>query len=228
MNNKVEVIVFLEKVRTFLYGDLSNFEKLCKEAEEQENVKEKKMIIAAENSNITDTTTTTIQTTLFPNSFQNLESETLFFRSTIPHALAVLSVADLVGFLLGDLPVSPTNTVENLKKFFPDGITEAEIKYLNFFYRNGMVHTFFPKNKFGIKAHSSNPKNTLFFPENDIIVLNANYLIELTQQSLEILFNDKTKYNNMKNQFLKLENHDNRRINQLQPDIDTFKKNGYK
>ena len=36
MNNKEEVIVFLEGVRTFLYGDLSNFDRLSQQAEEGE------------------------------------------------------------------------------------------------------------------------------------------------------------------------------------------------
>jgi len=87
-----------------------------------------------------------------------------------------------------------------------------------------MAHTFFPKNKFGIKAHSTNPKNKLFFLENDTIVLNANYLIELTRQRLEDALYDKTLYNNLKEQFLKLEENDNKKIKGLQPDIETFKK----
>lgn len=228
-------MIFLDGVKAYLYGDLSNFDRLCKEAEEREEEERKKVSTSQSKKgnvnytnsfdpNIPNTSTTSKQTTSLPNSVDSLDKETIFFRSTIPHILTVLSTNDLVGFLLGDLPVSPTNTVENLKKFFSDSIKEFEIKYLNFFYRHGMVHTFFPKNKFGINAHSSNPKNTLFFSENDTIVLNANYLIELTKQRLEVVLSDKTKYDNMKNQFLKLVDYDNVKIKKLQPDIETFKK----
>ena len=108
MNNSEEneAMAFLEAVKFNLYGDLSNFEKLCVKAEKLENSSN-----SCPNSSNTDdlyikfsnnseSSTTTVQTTSSPNPGYHIDSENIFFRSTIPHVLSVLAIADLVGFLL--------------------------------------------------------------------------------------------------------------------------------
>jgi hypothetical protein len=227
---KEEVLIFLEGVKTHLHGDLANFNRLCVEAEELEKLSDSEVNIdGLKSSSSTDqivanASTTTKQTTLSPNFNNNLNKEPKIFRSTIPHTIIALSIADLVGFLLGKLPVTPTYTFGNLKIFFSNELSDSEINFLTFFYRHGMVHTFFPKQRFGIKAHSSNPKNKLFFLEKDIIVLNANCLIEIIKKRFEIILSDRDLQPNMDGQFIKLKEHDIKRIKDLQLDIEGFKK----
>lgn len=210
MKKNEEAIIFLEGVRKHLYGDLENFERICEEAEMKEA------------SNISCSPTTTSQTTLAPDFIYSKTEKNLFYRSTIPHILSVFSTIDLVGFLLGDWSVVPTKTEDNFNKFFSNDITELNVKYLTFFYRNGMTHTFYPKKKFGISAQSSND-DYLFLMENDTVVLNANYLIKITKKRLNLILKDASLIDNIKNQFIKLEEHDNTKITGKM-DLEAFKK----
>lgn len=203
MAEKEDVIIFLEEVRNYLYGDLENFKRLCEEAEEKEA------------SNPACGLTTTLQTTLSPNfDYQGLK-EALFYRSTIPHILSVFSTIDLVGFLLSNRSVIPVKIEDNFKLFFLESISERYIKFLTFFYRNGMSHTFFPKKRFGISAHSSN-KDTLFLIEKETIVLNVSYLIKITKIQLDLILMNTSLINNMQKQFVELENYDNKKTNDIE------------
>ena len=209
MAKKEDVVIFLEEVRNYLYGDLENFKRLCEEAEEKEV------------SNPAFGLTTTINTTLSPNFNYQEQKQALFYRSTIPHILSVFSTIDLVGFLLGNSSVVKSNIEEKFKLFFSDKVSDKEISYLTFFYRNGMSHTFYPKKRFGISAHSSNEDN-LFFIKNDIIILNANFLIKIFKIQLDLLLMDISLINNMQEQFIKLEDHDNSKI-KGKIDLESFK-----
>jgi hypothetical protein len=209
MAEKEDVIIFLEEVRNHLYGDLENFKKLCEEAELKEG------------SNLSCGLTTTSQTTLSPNFKYQEQKESLIYRSTIPHILSVFSTIDLIGFLIGNLPVKPTKIEENFNMFFSDCIPKIDIKHLTFFYRNGMAHTFFPKKRFGISAHSSN-KDNLFLVEGETIVLNANYLIDLTKKRVDIILKDLTLISNMEKQFKELENYDKNEIKKREMNLESF------
>ena len=209
MAEKEDVIIFLEEVRNHLYGDLENFKRLCEEAEVKEG------------SNPSSGLKTTSQTTFPPNFKYQEQKESLLYRSTIPHILSVFSTIDLIGFLIGNLPVTPTKIEENFNMFFSECIPKIDIKYLTFFYRNGMAHTFFPKKKFGISAHSLN-EDTLFLIEKETIVLNASYLIKIFKIQLDLLLMDTSLINNMQEQFIKLENHDNGKITG-KIDLESFK-----
>jgi hypothetical protein len=247
MNTKEEVVVFLEGLKTYLYGDLALFEKLCSDAEDEERKRitekeqksetQKETIIGSfsdivespvnytsSESPIT-TSSTTIQTTQPPGLTFSQFKDLNIYRSTIPHILTILGTNDLVGYLLGDWELRPTPTKRNMKKFFSHLTkpSETDIDYLTFFYRHGMAHTYFPKKKLGIKAHITNPKNELFFVENEIIILNANYLIELTKARLELILADTSLITNMKTQFQKLIDFDNSEMTRMRIDLETFK-----
>ena len=209
MVEKEDVIIFLEEVRNHLYGDLENFKKLCEEAEVKEG------------SNPSNGLTTTSQTTLSPNFRYQEQKESLFYRSTIPHILSVFSTIDLLGFLLGNSSVKNSILEEKFNTFFSNILTDKEISCLTFFYRNGMSHTFFPKKRFGISAHSSN-KDNLFFVDCETIVLNANYLIKITKERLDLILRDKSLINKLQNQFKKLEIHDDNKI-KGKIDLESFK-----
>ncbi len=243
MSTQEDVVIFLENLKTYLYGDLALFEKLCNEAEiaecsqkdSQSKVRSNEIsigdILCHESNSSTPitssmgvtTTTTTTQTTQASGSEFSLKSNPIVFRSTIPHILSIFSTIDLVGFLLSKLKVKPAQTLKRVKEFFKNNssISENDIELLILYYRHGMSHTYFPKKQLGIKAHSTNPKDELFFLEKDMIVLNANYLIELTRTKLESVLNDSSLTANMRMQFQKLIEHDNSNIAGL--NIDSFK-----
>lgn len=145
MSSKEEVIIFLEGVKTYLYGDLTNFDRLCMEAEEREE--------GRNNSDITNILTTTDLTTYSPNSVDNSEETTLFPRSTVPHALALFATIDLIGSLIRDPNIklkskNPSNK-DNMTLFFGSLLNKNEIECLCFIYRNGLAHSFFPKKRWG-------------------------------------------------------------------------------
>jgi len=247
MDSKEEVIVFLEGLKNYLFGDLVLFEKLCSDAEEEEkkriSEKEQKsehqqditigslsdaigspLNYTSSQSPIT-TSSTGIQTTQAPGLTLPLYKDSTIYRSTIPHILSILGTNDLVGYLLGDWELSPPPTKRNMKKFFSHIAkpSETDIDYLTFFYRHGMSHTYFPKKQLGIKAHSTNPINELFFVENDVIILNANFLIELTKSRLESILSDDSLISNMKTQFQKLITFDNLKMTSDGFDLARFK-----
>ena len=209
MAEKEDVIIFLEEVRNHLYGDLENFTRLCEEAEVKEG------------SNPSCGLTTTSQTTLSPNFKYQEQKESLFYRSTIPHILSVFSTIDLVGFLLGNSSVRSSKLDEKFTTFFCNTLNDKEISCLTLFYRNGMSHTFFPKKRFGISAHSSN-KDNLFLVEGETIVLNANYLIDLTKKRVDIILKDLTLISNMEKQFKELENYDKNEIKKREMNLESF------
>lgn len=244
MSEKENVLVFLESLKFYLYGDLNLFEKLCNDAEGIESLQtkiqsrigdtetpidnntcNKSNVESPITSSAVVTTTTTTETTKSPSHDYVLKSEPLIFRSTIPHILTIFSTIDLVGFLLGNLNMNEPTTTKNVKKFFCDleKPSEKEIEFLTLIYRHGMSHTYFPKKQLGIKAHSSNPKSELFFVEMDVIVLNANYLIELTKNRLESVLINPPTIINMENQFQKLIKHDESIMVKEGFDIEKFK-----
>ena len=250
MNANEDVLLFLESLKVYLYGDLALFEKLCSEAESIESLQkgsQSKMEdvealtggIICDTSNVkppitssavVTTTTTTTETTKSPDHEYVLENRSMIFRSTIPHVLSIFATIDLVGFLLGELNPNVPTTAKNIEMFFK-GFTkpsENDVKLLTILFRHGMSHTYFPKKQLGVKAHSSNPENELFFVENDVIVLNVNHLIQLTKNKLESVLKDTSLIANMKKQFQKLINHENSNIAKLGFDFDSFKNSLYK
>ena len=56
-----------------------------------------------------------------------------------------------------------------------------------------------------------------------MIVLNANYLIEITKQRFDFALTDSTSIFNIKNQFSKLEKHDDNEIKNRNLNIEEFK-----
>ena len=116
MDNQPEVISFLEGIKNCLYGDLENFYRLCREAEEKEAAQKSNPNNNDENEELKSITITT-QTTSSKFS-SNSCSSNLIPRSTIPHVLAVFSVIDTLGFLLGELEAKNSEIEKNIKQFF--------------------------------------------------------------------------------------------------------------
>lgn len=212
MNEQPEVLMFLFAVRDSLYGDLENFDRLCKEAEKKEKGSEVDSDKIESNELVYITPiTTTPQTTSSGNvSKSGSIGEIKYYRSTIPHMMAVFSTIDLVGFLLGTSEVKPDSEIY-ITNFFNFLDIETHQKYLELdiykklalIYRSGMAHSFFPKKKYGISADSKNP-DELFYFNNDIEVLNAKYLIKITKQTLNNVLSNSSLFKNMEDQFQKI------------------------
>jgi hypothetical protein len=109
MNPQVET--FLNSLKTYLYGDLDTFRKICNDIEQNKSTPKtypEPHITASNAAGVSLTTpTTTVQTTIAEGQFSTSGYGNLYatgqnhFRSTIPHALAVFSAIDLLGYLIG-------------------------------------------------------------------------------------------------------------------------------
>jgi hypothetical protein len=150
------------------------------------------------------------------------------FRSTIPHILAVFGAMDIVGYLISDAP-NAEDTTGNILKFLETEITDSDtLKCLIFICRHGMGHSFFPKKRIAIKAHSSNPKSVLFFIDRDeTLTLNADYLIEVFIKRFNEIILKTDDYEKMNEKFKELEESDDLKLGNpnkiLSFDFEAFK-----
>ena len=95
---------FLNALKTYVYGDLDKFREVYIDAEKKEALRSKYTFPITQSGAggevVTLSTTTAVTTTQsVPASLDH--STQIEFRSTIPHALAVLSAIDVLGFLIG-------------------------------------------------------------------------------------------------------------------------------
>lgn len=223
---KKDVTIFLENLKTYLYGDLDTFESKCIEIEQTKSMSTTHSF-SHKSSSIDDliapATTSTQTTYVNAGTSGNLEfkSEIKYFRSTIPHALAVLAAIDILGFLIGN-EVLPSNTKNNISKFFEQNITDNDTIFcLVNLYRHGMSHSFFPKEGIAIAAHSKlNGKDLFVKDKNDKITLNVNTLIELMKNKFESILSDLSSYPNIEVQFKKLRDYDLKTLNNI--DLQSF------
>ena len=209
---KHDAHIFLNSLKTYLYGDLEIFIRICKEIEQLESTPKtppKPHITESFSaSRSISTSTPTFETTKLPGLFGTSGYGSLdgmdshHFRSTIPHALAVFAAIDILGFLIGE-EKDPKETRKNIALFVKDEVTNLEhIESLIFICRHGMSHTFFPKERIAIAAHSSLEGQDLFFlDETGIITLNLNSLIGIFKRKFEMILADKTLESNIETQF---------------------------
>ena len=231
MNNANEAINYLNSLKKFLYGDLKNFEDQSKKIELEEQITAFTLSTSRNHrtssqsdglSNKINTLTAPSSSFISTNSLQN--DKPFPFRSTIPHALLLFSAIDIIGFLIGDEDI-PYTTESSFLNFFKDNqLPKTDREILIKFYRHGMSHEFFPKKRFGVSYSSTNPENTLFFIQEDIVSLNVNYLIKLTKKRLESILANAHLYEDLLTQFKKLENADDIFIKKKDIDIEAFKK----
>ena len=103
-NMETESREFLNALKTYVYGDLDKFREVYIDAEKKEALRSKYTFPITQSGAggevVTLSTTTAVTTTQsVPASLDH--STQIEFRSTIPHALAVLSAIDVLGFLIG-------------------------------------------------------------------------------------------------------------------------------
>jgi|GEM_PF-1535010 len=218
-----EVKLFLDSLRNYLYGDLKTFRKICDEIEAEENREKKTAIPHVTESNSAGTPgisrSVTYETTSPSGNAGTSGYETLnqkhigVYRSTIPHALAVLAAIDILGYLISSEPNAGA-TARNIEKFLAGKVTnQDQLNCLVFIYRHGMSHSFFPKGKIAIAAHSSLEGKELFYRDsNDLITLNVNALISIMVDKFDKIMADTSIHGNIETQFDKLEAEDQQKL----------------
>lgn len=190
---QTEMYRYLIYLRKYLLGDLEKFQKLCKEAEEEEKEKSNSPV----NEEI-------VSYTKFPYSFEFIHGDPVIARSTIPHPVTLFATIDLLGFLTRN-GSNYAKTVENFKSFFSSisqPINQIEIEVLVKVYRHGTIHSYFPKLNMEISCHSKNPSNKVFFKgSTGDLVLNVNYLLSIVEERLDDIIDDSSLYPNMEAQY---------------------------
>ncbi len=188
--------LYLIHLQKYLLGDLEKFENLCREAELEEESKK-------------NTQQEFPRTTLSPNSFEFIygTNNLSIPRATIPHSATLFAVIDFLGFLVSESGNNKfKNNTENIKSFFDfqsTDLTDKEIEAFTKIFRNGIIHTYFPKQNLEISYHSSNPESKLFFknPKSGGVVLNVNYLKDIVERTLNLLITDISIHQNLDTKF---------------------------
>lgn len=170
----------------YIRGDLEVFHKICKEVESKEIQlsSSNSEVSSSDSPDISSFRTTTTQTTRSPTDNGKL------YRLTIPVTLSLFAVIDFVGFLSGENS-NPNNTEKNFKEFFkqsPTSISDKNVELINFVFRQGLSHIYFPKLNLGISYHSKNPLEKLIFNDDrDVLTLNVNMLEKVVLQTFELI-----------------------------------------
>ena len=194
------VYSFLSDQYEYLTGDLDVFHKICKEAENRE----KQISIA--NSPITSSAspTTTVSSTTTNETTRNPADNTKIYRLTIPVTLSLFATIDSVGFLSGENP-KPNETEKNFKEFFkqsPIIFSVKEVELINFLFRQGLSHVYFPKLNLGISYHSKNTAEKLIFKDTSgYLTLNVNMLEKIVIETFELIKEKKELYNEMEKKY---------------------------
>lgn len=217
---KGEVYNYLTHLEYYLNGDLNTFHKICKEFEVFEENTPIGAITASNSGNISiiekaaSLSTTTPQTTRFPNDIPVIQSKIHFdnknaFRLTIPIALSLFSTIDCVGNLLSQVDTPIDNDLKSCLSYFIANstikLTEEEKILLIDVFRNGLSHVYFPKLSLGISYHNSNPAEKLFFKRNNgILILNVNRLEFIVVDTFKKIKENDNLYSHMENRYQKL------------------------
>jgi hypothetical protein len=191
---------FLSEQYEYLTGDLDVFHKICEEAENREKQK------SIANSPITSSAspTTIVSSTTTTETTRNPADNTKIYRLTIPVTLSLFATIDSVGFLSGEIP-KPNETEKNFKEFFkqsPISVLVKDVELINFVFRQGLSHIYFPKLNLGISYHSKNPAEKLIFKDtNGYLTLNVNMLEKIVIETFELIKEKKELYNEMEKKY---------------------------
>lgn len=204
----LEVYKYLNSLQKYFKGDIAEFENLAWSIESRER-------IDLDMGSLFDPA-------IYDAANQNLNAENneQHFRLTIPMTLSLFSVVDLMGYLI-DQNNKPTETEKNFRSFFSLSkfpLAESEIKIIVGIFRHGLAHVYFPKLNFGVKFHSTNPENKLFFKNTKgIIFLNVNMLSTIVQNIFDEIAGNSALYQIMEQKYqVLLAEYRNRHGNDIQ------------
>jgi len=195
---ELEVFKYLSSLRIYFEGDLATFENVAFQIE------------SVERPSLDDFNMGSMfDPKMFAQYNQSLTAEgnERFFRLTVPLALSLFSIVDLLGYLISK-ENKHTDTEKNFKSFFQKSaikVSEKEAEVINRIFRQGLAHVYFPKLGLGVKYHSTNPEDKLFFKSsNHTIFLNVNRLKEIVLQTFRTVIEDATLYKNMEVKYQQL------------------------
>lgn len=190
---------FLSDQYQYLTGDLKTFHKICEDIESQEthlNNSNSYATCSLSQPNPISSTTTT-ETTRYPGD------NTKLYRLTIPITLSLFATIDSVGFLSGDNE-NPNTTEKNFKEFFkqsPIPVSIKDVELINFIFRQGLSHIYFPKLNLGISYHSKNPEKLIFRASNGYLTLNVNMLEKIVVETFELVKESSELYEKMERKY---------------------------
>lgn len=196
-----DVLKFLDNQYEYLTGDLDVFHKICQNAEAKESLSEGLPEPTQSLASPLNTTTTTIETTKYPNNNDKL------YRLTIPVTLSLFSIIDSVGFLSGD-NYNFRETGKNFKEFFKQskrGISDKDLELIIYVFRQGLSHFYFPKLNLAISYHSTNQSRAIIFKDsNDYLTLNVNILERIVLDTFKTIKEDTELHNKMEQKYQNL------------------------
>ncbi len=182
-----EIYSFLKLTEYYLSGDLKEIKSICENAEEtdiQHNINPRFSVSGLYQQFI-------IKTRL---DIENTESG--FFRLTLPLAASLFATLDFLGYLAGNNNNS-RDTSKNFSEFFKYAqnlgyqVSDNEVEIINTIFRQGLAHTYLPKLSAGISYYSGNPEDKLFLNEmGRILVLNLRYLEIIIMSVLRHIINN--------------------------------------
>lgn len=198
-----DVYGFLQNQYEYLVGDLKIFHKICREVEiEQDNFNCcSSQITSSASQPIPISSTLTTETTSNPG--ENLK----LYRLTIPITLSLFATIDSVGFLSGKNS-NPNNTEQNFREFFKQSaiiVTPKDVELINYIFRQGLSHIYFPKLNLGISYHSENPNDKIIFKSiNGYLTLNVNVLEKIVIKTFETIKEKSELYHEMETKYKNL------------------------
>lgn len=198
---------------TYIKGDLSEFNRLCKEVEINEKSQTLTFVTSSispqiplkqrNNSLSGSTPISSNENEINPNliilDLSSSSNAVRHFRMTIPITLTLFSAIDVLGYFVGNHS-DATETIKNFTSFFAKSrisVSRYEITFLNRVFRQGLVHVYFPKLFAGISYHSTHESEPLFFKSNTSdIILNVNMLVKIVTDTMDSIY--KLSINNKK------------------------------
>lgn len=211
-NESTDATIYLENMSFRYNGDLDAFIHRCQDIfrKREKKIEKNKLDEDVEKqdtsgyqkpvSEYTNITTTSSEGLNLSYQKVNGQLSDDCFLLTIPITLSTFSIIDFVGKLLKkekefknekqkkDFLLSGIE--ENFNAFFKDYINEGNKEHfsaLQKLYRNGLVHSYFPFNKFAVNYLEKPKEDKLFFideADTTRIVLNVNYLTRIVREIL--------------------------------------------
>lgn len=198
----LEVYKYLNSLQKYFNGDIAEFENLAMSIESRER-------LDLDMGSMFDPAA-------YDAANQNLDvrNNEQHFRLTIPITLTIFSVVDLIGYLI-DINNKPQDTKKNFHSFFKLSkfqLTETEVEIIVNIFRHGLAHVYFPKLNLGVKFHSTNPRDKIFFKNSiGVIFLNVNILKSIVQNVFDQIINSSSFYQIMEKKYqIMLSDYENR------------------
>lgn len=194
---QTEVYVYLRSQLDYLKGDLEVFHKICDEAEKKEFQTNSDPVTSLAGDPIPLSPSVTVQTTQNPADGQKV------YRMTIPMTLALFAAVDSIGYLLADHTRSIA-TNENFLAFFnilDSRPAQKHIELLNFIFRQGLSHLYFPKLNMGISYHRSNPEPLINKNADGMLILNVVTLEKLVLEVFGQVIQNSALYPKMQQRY---------------------------